>query len=443
LGDSSALGQQLVLLLIEALMIAVALFGLFRARSLFGLVPIYTTIAILYQLANLLAATVYIRISPEILISPGSVVLFPALLLTVLFVYIREDAQEARKLIYALLAGDLVVAALGLLITRHFDSPLLFNPHNLTPDLFLQEPRILVVGTLALYLDTILIILLYELVSLHVSRSLVVRVVGSMVVILLFDTLFFVVGSFVESPQFISILLSALVGKSVVGLIYGLLLAAYLRWFDQIDYQSAGARSTLSDLFELLTYRQKYEVLRAQMTRDGLTGVYNRAFFDEMCDMLLARARRNDSPMTMMMIDLDHFKQINDSFGHRAGDEVLRAAASIIASTSRASDLVCRYGGEEFGVLLPDTDLAQGIRLAERIDRELPTSLAHKDANWGGRSVTATIGLASFPLEVDTSEELIQLADQRLYVGKARGRSCVVPNTDELEAALAAPKDLP
>jgi diguanylate cyclase (GGDEF)-like protein len=415
---------------------------LFRLRSVFGLVPIYTTVAILYQLANLLAATVYIKITPDILISPGSVVLFPALLLTVLFVYIREDAQEARKLIYALLAGDLVAAAVGILITQHFDSPLLINPHNLTPDLFHQEPRILVVGTLALYLDTILIILVYELISLRLSSSLFVRVAGSMVVTLLFDTLFFVVGSFVESPQFGSILLSALLGKSIAALLYGALLTAYLRWFDHMDYQAAGGRSTLSDLFELLTYRQKYEVLRAQMTRDGLTGVYNRAFFDEMCDMLLARARRNESPMTMMMIDLDKFKQINDSYGHRTGDEVLRAAASIIASTSRASDLVCRYGGEEFGVLLPDTDLEQGIRLAERIDRELPASLAHKDASWGERSVTATIGLASFPQEVDTTEELIQLADKRLYVGKARGRSCVVPNSDELAATLATPQPL-
>jgi diguanylate cyclase (GGDEF)-like protein len=424
---SGALAQQLFLLLVEAIMVASLLLLLFRLRTTFGLVPIYTTVAILYQLANLLAATVYIQVTPELLVSPGSVVLFPAILLAVLFIYIREDAAEARKLIYALLAGDLMVAVLGLLIVQHFHTPLLFNPLGVTPDLFLQQPRIVVVGTFALFADTILIILIYEMVSRYLTSSLLLRNCLSLVAVLVFDTAFFVTGSFVESPAYGSILVSGLVGKTAVGVLYATYLTLYLRYFDIPEAQRASDRPTLGDLFDVLTYRQKYEVLRAQITRDGLTGVYNRAFFDETIDMLLARSRRSGSPVTLMMLDLDHFKQVNDTYGHRAGDQVLRAAAAMVSATSRASDLVCRYGGEEFAVLLPDTDLERGIRLAERICQELPAALAVQGARWSERPVTATIGLSSFPGEAASAEELILLADSRLYTGKDQGRACVVP----------------
>jgi diguanylate cyclase (GGDEF)-like protein len=363
------------------------------------------------------------------------VVLFPAILFAVLFVYIREDAQEARKLIYALLAGDLVVAALGLLIAQHFGSPLLFNPHNLAPDLFLQQPRILVVGTLALYVDTILIILLYELIARH-TASLLLRICLSLVAVLIFDTILFVTGSFVESPAYGSILLSGVLGKTAAGIVYGVLLAIYLRYFDVLDDPLPGARGTLSDLFQVLTYRQRYEVLKAQMTRDALTGIYNRGFFDETLATSVARSQRAGSPLTLMMIDLDHFKELNDTYGHGAGDQALRAVASLIATTSRTSDVVCRYGGEEFAVLLPDTDLEQGLHLAERIRRELPAATARHAARWSERPATATIGLACFPLEVTTAEDLVQLADRRLYAGKALGRNRVVAGDGEIPAGV-------
>src|SRR3954468_8019926 len=110
-------------MLAEGLLIMVVLLALFRVRAAFGFVPIYVTAAILYQLANLTAGSVLIRVGPDLAVSPGSVVIFPAVLVVVLLVYIREDASEARKLIYGLLAGDLVVAALGVMIAQHLWSP--------------------------------------------------------------------------------------------------------------------------------------------------------------------------------------------------------------------------------------------------------------------------------------------------------------------------------
>jgi hypothetical protein len=249
---SPAIGQQLLLMLGEALLVAAVLLALFRLRTVWGLVPIYITLGILYQTANLLAATVYVKLTPDLMLSPGSVVLFPAILFAVLFVYIREDAQEARRLIYALLAANFVLAGLGLLIAQHFDSPLLFNPHHLAPDLFIQQPRILLVGTLALFADTILIVLIYELVARYLTRSLFLRICISLVAILVFDTLLFVTGSFVESPAYGSILLSGMLGKAVAGAIYAVLLTVYLQRFDVTDQPPVGAGRPLGNLFQAL-----------------------------------------------------------------------------------------------------------------------------------------------------------------------------------------------
>src|SRR6185503_5222248 len=122
----------------------------------------YTTVGVFYYLATLLAGTTFIRVTPELLMSPGSVALFPASLFAVLLIYIREDAQEARNMIYGLLAANVAAALLGMMVVAHLAGPLSFNPLALPRDLFVQSPRLFFVGTLALYADTVLIILVYE-----------------------------------------------------------------------------------------------------------------------------------------------------------------------------------------------------------------------------------------------------------------------------------------
>jgi diguanylate cyclase (GGDEF)-like protein len=384
-----------------------------------------------------------VKVTPDLLMSPGSVVLFPAVLFAVLFIYIREDAQEARKLIYALLAADLVVASLGLLVAQHFESPLTFNPYNLSPALFLQQPRLVVVGTLSLFADTLLIVFVYEIISRHLTRLLFLRIGISLVAVLLFDTVLFVTGSFVESPAYGAILLSGLIGKTVAGIVYAALLTVYLRYFDVVGDQPLGTSRTLASLFQVLTYRQKYEVLQAQITRDALTGVHNRGFFEEMLPLLVAHSRRTGSPLTLLMMDLDHFKQLNDTYGHPAGDHALQVVATAIADTSRTSDVVCRYGGEEFAVLLPDTDIQEGAHLAERITRAVSLAAARQNAGWSERPLTTTIGLACFPTDAHTADALVPLADRRLYAGKAQGRNRVVASGEELAIASDGPADTP
>jgi diguanylate cyclase (GGDEF)-like protein len=227
-----------------------------------------------------------------------------------------------------------------------------------------------------------------------------------------------------------------MLGKAVAGVVYALLLTVYLQRFDVTDQLPLGAGRPLGNLFQALTYRQKYEALKVQITRDALTGVYNRGFFDETLAALLARSRRTGSPVTLLMIDIDHFKQLNDAYGHGAGDQALAAVAAVLVTSSRAADLVCRYGGEEFAVLLPDTALDAGRHLAERINAAVPAGLAQHGARWSARPVTVTVGLAAFSAEAATAEELVQLADRRLYAGKTSGRNRVVASGHEAAGTL-------
>src|SRR5262245_30010667 len=204
---------------IEAAAAAIVLLALFSAGGAVGLAPIYTTVGVFYYLATLLAGTTFVKVAPGLLMSPGSVALFPASLFAVLLVYIREDAKEARNMIYGLLAANVSASLLGLLVSQHLHGPLSVNALALPAELFVQSPRLFIVGTLVLFADTILIILVYEAVS-RVLRPLLLRIWASLALVLSFDTLLFVTGGFVEHPAYREILLSGIVGKNTAALVY-------------------------------------------------------------------------------------------------------------------------------------------------------------------------------------------------------------------------------
>ncbi len=155
---------------------------------------------------------------------------------------------------------------------------------------------------------------------------------------------------------------------------------------------------------------------------DGLTGAFNRRYFEMRILEEIERARRYESAMAVMMVDLDHFKRLNDEFGHLLGDEVLRQVTSIFAHHLRKIDVVCRYGGEEFAILLTQTPPEGAIHVAEK--------LRHVVERWNfpgvPRPVTISIGVAEFPVDGRSRDELVRAADNAMYLAKQSGRNRVI-----------------
>jgi diguanylate cyclase (GGDEF)-like protein len=167
------------------------------------------------------------------------------------------------------------------------------------------------------------------------------------------------------------------------------------------------------------------ESLRVQAVRDPLTGLYNRRYMQEFLDRELLLARRKRRPLAVMMLDLDYFKRYNDNFGHSAGDQALAAVGETLLRCVRAEDVVCRYGGEEFALILPECSLRQATVRAEEICRRIRENRAHPDQQAAG-VLTLSIGVAAFDETTDRVDLLLKFADDALYQAKRAGRNRVV-----------------
>jgi diguanylate cyclase (GGDEF)-like protein len=186
---------------------------------------------------------------------------------------------------------------------------------------------------------------------------------------------------------------------------------------------------------------RKLDVLRDRAETDALTGLANRRTLDERLDEELDRARRHGTHLSLVLLDIDDFKQVNDRFGHQAGDEVLRAIAPVFAGTLRELDLAARFGGEEFAVVLPGTTVAGGRSVAELI-RKAFAQITVDSASGERIRVTASFGVAEYPT-CPSVAALIAKADAALYEAKRAGKNRVVaddvaPPRDELAAATVA-----
>lgn len=167
------------------------------------------------------------------------------------------------------------------------------------------------------------------------------------------------------------------------------------------------------------------EVLHEQSIRDPLTGLHNRRFLEDTLLRELARAKRKTHALSIVLLDIDHFKRINDTFGHGAGDMVLRRLGLVLQAYVRESDIACRVGGEEFALLLPEGPLPIATQRAEDIRKAVSDmTLKHDDQDLG--VVTVSLGVATFPDHGTTADALIRAADQVLYEAKRKGRNRVV-----------------
>ncbi len=167
--------------------------------------------------------------------------------------------------------------------------------------------------------------------------------------------------------------------------------------------------------------------------RDPLTGLLNRRGFQEAFDVELERARRTEQALSVIVGDLDNFKQVNDEFGHAAGDDVLRAVGAALGDGKRSWDAAARVGGEEFAILAPDTDEHGAYILAERVRAAVEAA----SGRVGRGGVTASFGIASFPVHGQTAATLLQAGDQALYAAKRLGRNRTVISSAEVPGILA------
>lgn len=157
---------------------------------------------------------------------------------------------------------------------------------------------------------------------------------------------------------------------------------------------------------------------------DGLTGLYNRRYWQERFDREYKLSVRNKSCNTLMMLDIDHFKKVNDTYGHQAGDAVIRNIADVIKSATRETDIAGRYGGEEFAILLPDTEAKNAVTVAERIRKVVKAT----QVEYAGQVIqyTCSLGVAQQVPEYTKPNQWIEIADQALYKAKDTGRNKVV-----------------
>lgn len=173
----------------------------------------------------------------------------------------------------------------------------------------------------------------------------------------------------------------------------------------------------------------RISLLERETATDALTGVFNRRYLERRLTEEVASARRYGLPFSILLLDVDHFKEINDEHGHQAGDHVLITLGEVVADELRESDILARYGGEEFLVIAPQTALLGAADIAERVRKRIESHDFKLPGKPGGIRVTASIGVASLGEGVDNREKLIHAADENLYRAKQAGRNRVSAST--------------
>ena len=414
-----------LLMVVEACAYFSVLAVLFRARNRFGIGTFFCALGVMHFLETYLASILYVPLPLGIVASPGSTVLFTGKLMLLLLVYIREDAVVVRQPIYGLLLGNVLLLALAALMRLHGAGMLEGHAADFA---FLDEMGALMVwGTLILFADCIMMILLYERLRRVFGRHLLPRIALTGALILTFDQGAFFCGLHYLTGAPLSVLFGGWAAKMAAVAIYAGLGAIYLR-FVELPRRTDKRPPRLGDVFDLLTYRERYEDLMASSGRDALTGALDRGRLEREGRNRVAAAALSGRPLTLLILDIDHFKIFNDRFGHTAGDVVLLRIARIVMRTVGVEDAVFRFGGEEFVVIVPDMSRAAALTLGERIRRDVAS---HMDAEAGTPLVTVSIGLATCAEDASDYDGLFECADRRLYLAKSAGRNRVIGRSEE------------
>jgi diguanylate cyclase (GGDEF)-like protein len=245
-------------------------------------------------------------------------------------------------------------------------------------------------------------------------------------------------------PAFMAFVLPIVVPASIAfalrgdeaSLAMGIMLAAFAvvqgvvglranRWILDTLRLQAQRENLTADLYRTTAELTRREaILRIMANHDQLTGLFNRYYLLETLGRELSRARRLQVPVTIAILDIDHFKDYNDNFGHEAGDEVLRATGAILKDAVRSTDIVCRYGGEEFLIVFLDSAAATAVPRLGQICQEIRQRVYLYQGSVMP-SVTLSVGVAEFPQHGRSVDALIRAADRALYAAKKAGRDCI------------------
>ena len=206
---------------------------------------------------------------------------------------------------------------------------------------------------------------------------------------------------------------------------------------EHFDEVATNVLSTLQGhVHGALSNARKYDSIRRQVVTDHLTRLYNRRFFMNRAEEELSRSLRNQQPLSLVILDIDHFKHFNDSYGHATGDRVLQVVAGVMQQHVRKSDICSRHGGEEFGMLLPNTPGDNASFMANRLRRTLAETRYTGLGLPSDVNITISMGVATCPRDATTVAELFELADKALYQAKADGRDRVIQYGVEVQPAF-------
>jgi diguanylate cyclase (GGDEF)-like protein len=406
-----------LILLVQAICYFAVMGALFRARHRLGTGVFVCVLGVMHFIETYLGAVFFIQL-PLGLTSPGSAALFSGKLAMILLLYMREDAETVRQPIYGLLIGNLLTVALAWML--HLYTPVAM--FGAKPDLKLLDDLglLMIWGTVLLLVDSVGLILLYERLGRSMGSRVVLTATASLMIVLSFDQVMFYAVLRLVNGAPVSALVGGWVAKLACGLVYSSMIVIYLRWFEGAVGPTSG--QPIGDLFERLTYRGRYERLIERTAIDPLTGVFARGRFEEIAQLTISQAIAEARPISLELVDIDHFKRVNDEFGHLRGDEVLRHVGRILRDSVRANDKVFRYGGEEFVILCEGMPHEAAVAHAHRVKLAIPSQLGEAC----GIPTTISIGVATAPADGEHLLQILECADSRLYAAKRGGRNAVV-----------------
>lgn len=407
----------LLVLLFALLSLGLCLAALEMQRR-HGLVPLVLALTVLESIKYFVAAYVLVPLPGLGHASLGSLVGYVNVLVVVQACYLRLGAAPARQLAVGLVLFSFLAGVLSALLAQLIAQPGVLSMAPLERYQLSLSGWVLVYGNVLMLLGLVGSLVLMQWL-LRRGWPLPLAMVGSLVLVMLVDTLVFQLSTRDWAEISASLLLANAAGKSLMAALLGALTAWWLGDRGPRDGPAA------LDLLRALSFRTRLEALELELQTDALTRLFNRRYLERQVPDVLRLDRQRGHSTALVLLDLDHFKGLNDSLGHLVGDQALRHVAQLLQQGVRHHDSVVRYGGEEFLLVLPGTGAQEAAHLAAQLLqtlRERPLQLE------GERRValSATAGVAAAPQDGLHWTELLQRADERLYRGKREGRDRVV-----------------